>query len=103
MHLASPKFGLAQSIRRSRRTRQLHRGSQRTQLRKRAHPTEAGADLIAHARDLLERDANTQIAMRRFTDGWLGRVRIGTSMSRTDVRTAAGFATAENGSPATRI
>ena len=81
MHLASPKFGLAQSIRRSRRTRQLHRGSQRTQLRKRAHPTEAGADLIAHARDLLERDANTQIAVRRFTDGWLGRVRIGTSMT----------------------
>jgi len=50
-------------------------------LGKRAHPTEAGADLIAHARDLLERDANTQIAMRRFTDGWLGRVRIGTSMT----------------------
>jgi DNA-binding transcriptional LysR family regulator len=50
-------------------------------LGKRAHPTEAGADLMAHARDLLEKDAHTQVAMRRFSDGWLGRVRIGTSMT----------------------
>jgi DNA-binding transcriptional LysR family regulator len=50
-------------------------------LGKRAHATEAGEKLIEHARYLLEEDARTQGEMRRFSDGWLGRVRIGTSMT----------------------
>jgi DNA-binding transcriptional LysR family regulator len=48
---------------------------------KRAYLTEAGEKLIEHARHLLEEDARTLAAMRRFGDGWLGRVRIGTSMT----------------------
>jgi DNA-binding transcriptional LysR family regulator len=48
---------------------------------KRAYPTEAGEKLIEHARHLLEEDSRTLVAMRRFSDGWLGRVRIGTSMT----------------------
>jgi DNA-binding transcriptional LysR family regulator len=48
---------------------------------KRAYLTEAGEKLIEHARNLLEEDSRTQAMMRRFSDGWLGRVRIGTSMT----------------------
>ena len=48
---------------------------------KRAYPTHAGETLLAHAGDLLEVDARTLVDMRRFNDGWLGRVRIGTSMT----------------------
>ena len=48
---------------------------------KRAYPTHAGESLIEHARHLLEEDARTAVSMRRFNDGWLGRVRIGTSMT----------------------
>src|SRR6266480_762806 len=48
---------------------------------KRAYLTQAGEKLIEHARNLLEEDTRTQVMMRRFTDGWLGRVRIGTSMT----------------------
>jgi DNA-binding transcriptional LysR family regulator len=48
---------------------------------KRAYPTHAGESLIDHARRLLEEDARTLVNMRRFSDGWLGRVRIGTSMT----------------------
>jgi molybdate transport repressor ModE-like protein len=43
---------------------------------KRAYLTEAGEKLIEHARNLLEEDSRTQVMMRRFSDGWLGRVRI---------------------------
>jgi DNA-binding transcriptional LysR family regulator len=50
-------------------------------LGKRAHLTEAGEKLIEHARYLLEEDTRTRTDMRRFSDGWLGRVRIGTSMT----------------------
>ena len=50
-------------------------------LGKRAHLTQAGEKLIEHARSLLEEDSRTLSDMRRFTDGWLGRVRIGTSMT----------------------
>jgi DNA-binding transcriptional LysR family regulator len=50
-------------------------------LGKRAYLTQAGEKLIDHARHLLEEDARTHIAMRRFDDGWLGQVRIGTSMT----------------------
>lgn len=50
-------------------------------LGKRAHLTEAGEKLIDHARSLLEADSVARVAMRRFADGWLERVRIGTSMT----------------------
>jgi DNA-binding transcriptional LysR family regulator len=48
---------------------------------KRAYPTDAGERLIEHARYLLDEDARTLVDMRKFNDGWLGRVRIGTSMT----------------------
>jgi DNA-binding transcriptional LysR family regulator len=48
---------------------------------KRAYLTEAGEKLIAHARHLLEQDAIANAEMRRYGDGWLERVRIGTSMT----------------------
>jgi DNA-binding transcriptional LysR family regulator len=48
---------------------------------KRAYPTQAGEKLIEHARTLLEEDTRTQVMMHRFGDGWLGRVRVGTSMT----------------------
>jgi DNA-binding transcriptional LysR family regulator len=48
---------------------------------KRAYLTQAGEKLIEHARSLLDEDSRTQVAMRRFGDGWLGRVRVGTSMT----------------------
>jgi DNA-binding transcriptional LysR family regulator len=50
-------------------------------LGKRAYPTEAGAKLLERARELLEDDARTCDEMRRYANGWLGRVRIGTSMT----------------------
>lgn len=50
-------------------------------LGKRAYLTEAGEKLIKHARSLLDEDSRTRSDMRRFADGWLGRVRIGTSMT----------------------
>jgi DNA-binding transcriptional LysR family regulator len=48
---------------------------------KRAYLTQAGEKLIEHARSLLDEDSRTHVAMRRFGDGWLGRVRVGTSMT----------------------
>jgi DNA-binding transcriptional LysR family regulator len=48
---------------------------------KRAYLTQAGEKLIEHARSLLGEDSRTQVTMRRFGDGWLGRVRVGTSMT----------------------
>src|SRR5262245_53346961 len=48
---------------------------------KHVHLTQAGEKLIEHARCLLEEEARTQLMMRRFSDGWLGRVRVGTSMT----------------------
>jgi len=48
---------------------------------KRAYLTQAGEKLIEHARNLLDEDSRTHVAMRRFGDGWLGRVRVGTSMT----------------------
>ena len=50
-------------------------------LGKRAHLTQAGEKLIEHARELLDGDTRTQTSMRRFGDGWLGRVRVGTSLT----------------------
>src|SRR5215813_6063190 len=46
---------------------------------KRAYLTQAGEKLIVHARQLLEDDARAQMEMRKLNDGWLGRVRVGTS------------------------
>lgn len=48
---------------------------------KRAYLSQAGETLIGHARELLEEERRTLENMRRFDDGWLGRVRIGTSMT----------------------
>jgi DNA-binding transcriptional LysR family regulator len=50
-------------------------------LGKRAHLTHAGEKLIEHARQLLDDDRRAQASMRRFVDGGIGRVRIGTSMT----------------------
>ena len=50
-------------------------------LGKRADLTQAGEQLLQHARHLLDEEAHTNAAMRRFVDGWLGRVRIGASMT----------------------
>jgi DNA-binding transcriptional LysR family regulator len=50
-------------------------------LGKRVYVTPAGEKLLEHANHLLEEDARTRVTMRRFDDGWLGRVRIGTSMT----------------------
>lgn len=50
-------------------------------LGKRIYLTEAGEKLFEHARYLIEDDARAQDAMRKYADGWLGRVRIGTSMT----------------------
>ena len=48
---------------------------------KRAFPTQAGETLIEHAHHLLEESTRALVNMRQFDDGWLGRVRIGTSMT----------------------
>jgi|SRR6185369_15069320 len=48
---------------------------------KRAFATEAGEALLDHAGHLLEENARALTDMRKFDDGWLGRVRIGTSMT----------------------
>src|SRR5436190_21957055 len=68
-------------------THQVHELEQRFQipllerLGKRTYLTDAGKTLVEHARHLLNEDARASDAMRRFTEGWLGRVRIGTSMT----------------------
>src|SRR5436853_2419565 len=68
-------------------THQVHELKQRFKvtllelLGKRAYLTQAGEKLIEHARHLLDEDSRTQVLMRRFDDGWLGRVRVGTSMT----------------------
>jgi DNA-binding transcriptional LysR family regulator len=68
-------------------THQVHELEQRfkvtllERLGKRPYLTEAGEKLLEHARHLLEEDSRTSVAMRRFDDGWLGRVRVGTSMT----------------------
>src|SRR5689334_351018 len=50
-------------------------------LGKRVFLTQAGEKLIPHARSLLEDDARARTDMGRFSDGSLGRVRVGTSMT----------------------
>jgi len=46
---------------------------------KRIFLTQAGEKLLEHARYLLDEDARTVSAMQRFGNGWLERVRVGTS------------------------
>src|ERR1700738_5141813 len=60
---------------------QRFQGALLERLGKRAYPTEAGEKLGGHPRQLVAGDAHTRDAMPRFTDGWLGRIRIGTSMT----------------------
>jgi DNA-binding transcriptional LysR family regulator len=68
-------------------THQVHELEQRfkvsliDRLGKRAFATHAGEKLLEHARQLLDEDARVHADMRRFADGSLGRVRIGTSMT----------------------
>src|ERR1700694_181525 len=46
-------------------------------LGKRVRLSPAGEELMEHARRLLEEAACAHVEMRRFGDGWFGRVRIG--------------------------
>src|SRR3954447_20009074 len=68
-------------------THQVHELEQRFKVRllerlgQRGYLTPAGEKLLEHARQFLDEDSRTRTAMRRFGDGWLGRVRIGTSMT----------------------
>jgi len=48
-------------------------------LGKRAYPTAAGKELIMHARRIADESDLALAAMRRYRDGWIGRVRIGSS------------------------
>jgi len=48
---------------------------------KQAHATMPGRDLIEHTQRILRECDAAEMAMRRFRDGWLGRVRIGTTMT----------------------
>jgi DNA-binding transcriptional LysR family regulator len=48
---------------------------------KKALPTKPGRDLIEHSRRILRECEVAEQAMRRFRDGWLGRVHIGTTMT----------------------
>lgn len=48
---------------------------------KRAYATPAGEELVAHARRLAQEAEQALAAMRRHREGWLGRVRLGTSVA----------------------
>lgn len=48
---------------------------------KQAHPTAPGRDLLAHAQRILTECHAAEDAMRRFREGWLGRVHIGTTLT----------------------
>lgn len=50
-------------------------------LGKQAHATIPGRDLIAHAERIFRECAAVEESMRRFRDGWLGRVHIGTTLT----------------------
>jgi DNA-binding transcriptional LysR family regulator len=50
-------------------------------LGKRAYATVAGEELVAHARRLAQDAEQAIAAMRRHRDGWVGRVRLGTSVA----------------------
>lgn len=46
---------------------------------KRAYPTEPGRHLVEHARRIIEEGDLAAATMRRYREGWLGRVRVGAS------------------------
>ena len=46
-----------------------------------AYATEPGRDLMAHAQRIFRDCEEIESSMRRFRDGWLGRVRIGTTLT----------------------
>lgn len=48
-------------------------------LGKKAYATAAGKELIIHAKRIADESERALAAMRRFRDGWIGRVRIGAS------------------------
>jgi DNA-binding transcriptional LysR family regulator len=48
---------------------------------RRAYPTAPGRDLVDHARRIFHDCEAVESLMRRFGEGWLGRVRIGTGLS----------------------
>lgn len=50
-------------------------------LGKRAYPTKAGEELMAHARQLLAMADGAVSTMRKYSEGWLGQVRIGSSLT----------------------
>lgn len=50
-------------------------------LGKKAHATEAGRQLIEHARRIARECEAAESAMRGLRDGWLGRVRIGATLT----------------------
>ena len=50
-------------------------------LGKQAHATIPGRDLIAHAERIFRECEAVEASMRRFRDGWLGRVHIGTTLT----------------------
>jgi DNA-binding transcriptional LysR family regulator len=48
---------------------------------KQAHPTEPGVRLVEHALRIFEECDRAYAAMRRYHDGWLGQVHIGTTLT----------------------
>ncbi|MBV9586809.1 MAG: LysR family transcriptional regulator [Alphaproteobacteria bacterium] len=48
---------------------------------KQAHPTAPGRDLVEHAERVLRACDDIDASMRRFREGWLGRVHIGTTLT----------------------
>jgi DNA-binding transcriptional LysR family regulator len=48
---------------------------------KQAHPTAPGRDLVVHASRMFHECELVDATMRRFRDGWLGRVHIGTTLT----------------------
>jgi len=48
---------------------------------KQAHATAPGRDLVEHARRIFQECDGAAAAMRRFRDGWIGRVHIGTTLT----------------------
>jgi DNA-binding transcriptional LysR family regulator len=48
---------------------------------KQAHPTAPGQDLLEHARRIFTECEAAERTMRRFREGWLGRVHVGTTLT----------------------
>src|SRR5207247_9937040 len=48
---------------------------------KQAHATIPGRELITAAQGIFRECALAEAAMRRFRDGWIGRVRLGTTLT----------------------